>query len=208
MDPAVIARMGLVYAHLLVCAFALRLVLVTDWRVLRGTIAAGELPQVHRQMIWLLAGLWATGATIVAVDLGGHFSDLAARPKLLTKLLCVTVLTLNGWLLGRWCFPRLAGGRLLGDAESLAVLACGALSTAHWLLAAFLGIARPLQSRTLAECLGLYLAVMVATALMALLLQPLLRRAPGSVFAGAPRRLKPGMQAEADAALVASGKVA
>ena len=100
------ARLLLVFAHLLLCAFALQRLLVTDWRVLRARLGPDELAATHRVMVVLLAGLWASGVALAAIDLGVDAARLAAEPKLACKLLVVGALTANGVLLRAYCFPR------------------------------------------------------------------------------------------------------
>jgi hypothetical protein len=162
-----VARVVLVFAHLLLCVFALREVLVADWQLLRRGLRARQMQWLHRRVGALLIGLWITGLALVALDTGFQPARLAEQPKLLLKLLVVAVLTLNGVLLHRWCFPRV--GRLPGlpFGERLAVLMAGAASTASWLVAAFLGTARPLKAMPLASLLLAYGAVLALAALAA-----------------------------------------
>ncbi|MBC7939508.1 MAG: hypothetical protein H7Z19_07035, partial [Chitinophagaceae bacterium] len=114
MDFTTTARLGVIFIHLLLCCVALQTVLQTDLRVLRGGVGAAALLGVHRRLVVLLGGLWASGLTLAAIDIGFDVAGIAERPKLMVKLLCVLVLTLNGLLLRHWCFPRRASGRALG----------------------------------------------------------------------------------------------
>lgn len=171
-------RLLFLYAHLLLCVFALQRVLATDWRVLRGTLGAAELERTHRVVVRLLAGLWLTGLTLAAIDLGFDASTLLDRPKLATKFVTVLVLTLNGVVLRAWCFPRLTAGRPLAGAEEALVMCAGALSTASWLAAAFFGIAKPLQHRPLTDGLTVYATIVGGALLAALVLAAAKRRRP------------------------------
>lgn len=175
MDWSAVWRLGLLYGHLLLCVFALHRVLVTDWQLLHSRVTATELDSVHRAVVVLLAGLWLSGLGIVFIDGAAPGYDIAAHPKLLAKFTCVTVLTLNGLLLRRWCFPRLHGRRSLSRLEAAAVMACGAVSTTSWLFSAFYGIARTLQGWPLAATLAPYLSAMAAAVLAAMVLSPALR---------------------------------
>jgi hypothetical protein len=172
MDSSAAARLGLVYVHLLLCVFALHTVLSTDLRVLRKRIGAAWLMAVHRRVALLLAGLWVTGLAIVAVDVGGDFALVAERPKLLVKLLCVSTLTANAFALRLWCFPRLLAERRLDRSEIALLMTCGAISTSSWLVAAFLGIARPLQELSFRANVAIYAAAVCAAVLIAVLLGP------------------------------------
>lgn len=153
-------RLMLVYAHLLLCVFALAEVLGTDWRLLRSRISARHLLRSHRRVVLLLAGLWLTGVTIIALD----GLPLAQNGKLMAKIACVSLLTMNGLVLRYWCFPRLVSQRPLQRGESWALMCSGATSTTCWLMAGFYGVARPLASFSVAQNL-LLLAAALAVAL-------------------------------------------
>ena len=154
-------RLSLLYAHLLLCVFALQTVLSTDWRLLRSRISASQLQQAQRRVEALLLGLWLTGTALVLLDSMAQFDP---SPKLLAKLACVCLLTFNGVLLRLWCFPRLVSERPLARLEACALMACGAVSTTTWLMAGFYGIARPLTQWPL-ELQLLLLAAALAVAL-------------------------------------------
>ncbi len=160
MDALAAIRLLLVFAHLMLCAFALHAVISTDWRLLRSRISATGLLRAHHRVVWLLLGLWLSGLAIVGIDTGFALDAIWARPKLVAKLLCVGLLTLNGVLLRLWCFPRLAGRQPLLPVEAMALMSCGALSTTSWLMAAFYGIARPLQDWPLQHSLAIYWVVL------------------------------------------------
>ena len=102
MDLSALSRTGLLYAHLLLCVFALHLVLSTDWRLLQSRIGARGLHRAHVQVAWLFGGLWLSGLAIVALDTGLDPALIATKPKLVAKLVAVGVLTLNGALLRDW----------------------------------------------------------------------------------------------------------
>lgn len=126
-------------------------------------------------MAWLFGGLWLSGLAIVALDTGMDPALIAAKPKLLAKLVAVGVLTLNGALLRWWCFPRLVSDQPLSRAEAAALMCSGALSTTSWLIAAFYGIARGLSSWTAEQHLALYGAAVAAALVVALPLAHRLR---------------------------------
>jgi hypothetical protein len=170
MELPAAARLALLYAHLLLCVFALHLVLSTDWRVLRKRISAARLLWVHRRVKLLLAGLWLSGLAIVFIDLGPTLADITGRPKLLAKLLCVSTLTLNALALRWYCFPRLLAERALPPREAGLLMTFGAISTTSWLAAAFFGVARPLAQWSAAGTIGLYLGLLALAIPVALLL--------------------------------------
>lgn len=176
MDLTAVPKMLLVFAHLMLCVFALHRILSTDWKLLRARIGADELNRAHREVLALLAGLWLTGLVLAGIDLGWDLSNLQHKPKLAAKLVCVMMLTVNGALLRLWCFPRLVSERPLARGEAMALMTCGAVSSTSWLMAAFLGIARPMQSWTLWQCLLVYWLALAAAVPVALLLEGRLRQ--------------------------------
>ncbi|MDE2372081.1 MAG: hypothetical protein KGN16_24135 [Burkholderiales bacterium] len=176
MEIPVFARLGLVYAHLLLCVFALHTVLSLDWRLLHSRISARELERRHRTVIWLLAGLWLSGLLVTGIDLDFNPGLLLNKPKLIAKLGCVTMLTLNGVLMHAWCMPRLAGRSPLRRGEAVALLLAGGFSTVSWLMAAFFGIARPLATWPVAGLLGLWAAALLVAVPVALILADRLYR--------------------------------
>lgn len=175
MEAPALARLVLVYAHLLLCVFALHLVLSTDHRVLRRHIRATRLLGVHRRVLRLLLGLWLTGIAIMLLDFGPQMAGVSERPKLLAKLMCVVVLSLNGLVLRYWSFPRLVSGRQLDRGEAAVLMSTGAISLASWLAAAFFGIARPLAEWPVAATVGLYGVLVAAAVTVALMLASRLR---------------------------------
>jgi hypothetical protein len=178
MDPSTALRLLLLYSHLLLCVFALQLVLSTDLRVLRQAVDGQGLAVVHRRVIRLLAGLWATGVLLILVDQAIDPTRSLLEPKLVAKLTCVVLLTVNGVLIGRWCLPRIAAGGSLGGWESAGVMVVGAVSTCSWLMAAFFGIARPLKTWPVQNTLGLYVAALAIAAAAGLALNAWRRSAP------------------------------
>lgn len=192
-------RLLLVFGHLLLCVQVLHLVVRTDRRVLRRRVSERSLRQVHRQVGWLLAGLWLTGLAVLLIDYGGQWALLLQRPKLLAKLSCVLVLTANAALLHVYALPRLSAGRMLGRAEMLVLSAAGGISSASWLMAAFIGVARPMASWTTLQALGLYgLALAVGVAVALWLCPPRLAR----------RQLQSGLTAVEEAAETLDGSAA
>jgi hypothetical protein len=165
-------RVALLFIHLLLCVAALALVVKTDLRVLRRRVSPQTMGRVHRRLVWLLAGLWASGGAVLLLDLGGDLGLLLERPKLLAKVACVALLTANAWLLRRHALPRITAQRVLSPGEARALAVAGAVSTASWLLAAFLGLAKPIAAWSVTEALAFYAVVMLGAALVALLVVP------------------------------------
>ncbi|MBC7940544.1 MAG: hypothetical protein H7Z19_12405 [Chitinophagaceae bacterium] len=175
MDITTLCRLAMIYAHLMLCVFALHAILNTDLQVLRHRMDATQLLLIHRRIVWLLSGLWASGLVVAAIDLGFDLSLLAERPKLIAKLGIVGLLTLNGLLLRHWCFPRVTANKSVGAAEHSALLAIGAFSTTSWMMAAFIGIARPLQQWRIGDFVTLYCCALSAALVAALTIGAFIR---------------------------------
>jgi hypothetical protein len=152
------SRLGLVYVHLIACCVALGLVLKSDVVMLRDMIKgdrASDLAHM-KQMNGLqsivsmaLAALWVTGVALVTMDAltkdGLHYF---ANPKIQTKILVVSLLTLNGFALHNLVLPWLqkAGSLVNLSFNRSAVTAfTGSVSAVSWMYAAFMGIGRPLS---------------------------------------------------------------
>jgi hypothetical protein len=152
------SRLGLVYVHLIACCVAIGLVLKSDVAMIKDLIKADPAAErAHmKQMSGLqsvvtlaLVALWATGTAIVTLDAvtkGGW--QYFANPKIQAKILIVTLLTLNGFVLHNLVLPWLQkAGSLLNLTFSRSVLAAfaGTVSGVSWLYAAMLGVGRPLS---------------------------------------------------------------
>ncbi len=169
-------RLALLYVHLLLCVFALHAVLSSDWRLLRAQMSAPRLERTHQRVLALLLGLWASGLAIVALDAKGQWGPILENPKLLAKLLCVLLLTLNAVVLRWWCFPRLVSNRPLGLVESWVLMSSGAVSTSCWLMSGFYGVAKPLKDWPLSYNLILLVLVIAVAVPIAISMAHRLRR--------------------------------
>jgi hypothetical protein len=158
-----LTRMALIYPHLIACCVAIGAAFLADWRLIRsrGQVLehdAALIREVARLVIIALTMLWLTGLGITLIDFGHwpSLAELAAKPKMATKLLVVVGLTANGVLLHHIALPRLTAAPA-PSAQPAVVCGIGGFSAVSWAFAAFLGIARPLASRlNLAGFLSLY----------------------------------------------------
>lgn len=169
------ARLSLVYLHLLSSAFALALVFSADWRVLKGSFSTEELKDTTDHTVIMLALLWITGALLVQHDTGMDLAVMAELSKLQLKLIVVVALTINGILLHFVSFPLIIQARTLTIFESLVLSVSGGISTSHWLLAAFVGVARPLGEWPLATLLSVYGLFVASTIVVSLCCAPFIR---------------------------------
>ena len=92
------------------------------------------------------------------------------------KLACVLVLTINGIALHFLAFPALCSDSPLSLRTSAFLGATGALSTSHWLMAAFLGLAKPLGKLPVSTLFMGYLGICCVAVLIGLASVPGLRR--------------------------------
>ena len=156
-------RLILLYSHLILCALALAHVLKADLDIVTGKFTREGLR-------------WVTGLAIIYLDTGFDPAILAEKPKLLLKLMCVVVLTANGMVLHHISFPVLIKAGPLSTWESIFLACTGALSTSHWLMAAFIGIARPLGRIPIESLATFYGAICLATLLVSLMCSATIRR--------------------------------
>lgn len=168
-------RTGLVYLHLLSCAFALALVLSADWRIIKGDFTLDGLRRTAQGTSVVLVFLWVTGGLLVHHDTGLDLAVIARLSKLQLKLLVVAALTINGVLLHFVSFPLITANRKLTLLESVVLAVTGTISTSHWLLAAFIGIARPLGQWPLETLLAAYVTGLCAMIVLGTFCAPFLR---------------------------------
>ncbi|MDR4308042.1 hypothetical protein IHQ68_15575 [Chelatococcus sambhunathii] len=120
--------------------------------------------------------LWASGFAILALYWRDH-PELLDNPKIYAKVIIVSALTLNGWLVERFCEPLIHGDQdgplLVTFSPSLRFLgvASGVFSAVSWYTAAMLGVMRELNGTVPAQTIligwGCALAFGFAVALTA-----------------------------------------
>src|SRR3954466_11792334 len=99
MEISVLTCQALLYGHIIAFALALATILKEDVRLLRAKlIDSASLLASAKLVKWLLLALWVTGVPMVMMDIGTDVSLLLGKPRLLTKLIVVGALTLNGVL--------------------------------------------------------------------------------------------------------------
>lgn len=141
----------LVYIHLLAACVAVGILLLQDYALARAQgkalteIETTELQRSAHRVSLALALLWITG---IALVIHGYLGDpnYIINEKLWAKICVVAILTLNGFFLHCFCFPRLCTGvgiNKLPLQEKVLLAFSGSLSTTSWLFACYLGIARP-----------------------------------------------------------------
>ena len=143
MEITIIARQALLYGHVIFFALALATVLKEDVYLLRAKrIDSASLRATAKLVKWLLLALWVTGVPMVMMNIGTDVSLLLGMPRLLTKLIVVGALTLNGILLHFVAFPMVAGKPHNPNKAATIAATLGAVSTTSWLYASFVAVSR------------------------------------------------------------------
>ena len=151
-----LARLAMVYVHLIACCVAIGLVLTNDISVIRQLLKADSsrghdadhLDTLQQTVSAALTVLWVTGITLVALDTMTTGWGYLPNPKLQAKVLIVMLLTLNGLLLHSAVLPAMkkAGSLLhLCPSQRLLAIFAGSVSGVSWFYAAMLGVGRPLS---------------------------------------------------------------
>lgn len=188
-------RMAIVYPHLIACCVAIGLVLTSDIALIRQLIN-GHSPTQHddqhmaslqKTVSLALIALWITGISIIALDMSSKGWSYLMNPKLQAKILIVTLLTFNGFILHSTVIPAMKKvGSLLDLALSQRLLALfsGVISGVSWFYAAMLGIGRPLNWKySLLEILLAYPLLIAAGFVSMLALTAWAKQRHQSVFA-------------------------
>jgi hypothetical protein len=136
------ARQLLLFGHTLAFAFAIVAVVREDLALLAAhRIEADKLRQKGRIIGLVLLVLWVTGLSLIALETG-DLASVLAKPKMLTKLTVVSLLTLNGMLLHWIAFPLLARKHSTPRLPATICVFLGSVSSVTWLYSAFVGVAR------------------------------------------------------------------
>lgn len=176
---------ALVYLHLLAMAVAVGRMLEYDFRFLRSvhrqptTDSLAELLHTKTSMTFALYFLWLSGLMLVYLGYT-QTPQYLDNEKLWMKLVTVVVLTVNGMLMHRFAFPHLQTGTAFLALPLRTVLTLSlfaAVSSASWLFASFLGIARWWNNTVSFEfVLSIYLALIALAGMGAVLVMYALRQ--------------------------------
>lgn len=151
-------QQALLYVHLFAFAIAIAQVIRLDLAWLRTRdLGTSGFDAAVRIIMVSLAVLWVTGLALIGLSVGFDRQALAERPKLVAKLIVVSVLTVNGIALHALALPRLDRGR------PLLAWTLGAVSSVSWTAAALIGAARHVAPvLTLTDYLAVYGTALVA----------------------------------------------
>ena len=98
--------------HLLALALGMGAALYLDWRTLQGLGKRidkqdiVEIHRIHRFVTIAFAALWASGLYLVYIRTG--FDLVAFTPKLWCKLMIVSAMSVNAWVIGAKVVPYLS----------------------------------------------------------------------------------------------------
>jgi hypothetical protein len=142
---------GALFVHAIAFAITLSAVIREDLHWLRGGGLGAERLARTMRTVWAgLLVLWASGLVLVAVAAAASPVPWVPSGKLAAKLVVVSLLSLNGLALHAWVFPRLLRTGSLRAEESGHLgglpMMLGAVSSASWVFAAFIGVARPVEA--------------------------------------------------------------
>lgn len=142
----------IIYVHLISACIAVGILLMQDLALAktRGNALSmqgvDELKRAANIISVSLAALWISGLVLVMMGYLENPQQYLLNQKLWAKFTVVIILTLNGFMLHRFSFPRVvshSGISGLGHIEKTLVVLSGCTSTVSWLFACYLGIARP-----------------------------------------------------------------
>lgn len=186
-----LARSLLIFMHLAAMIAAGISIAFGDYAILRHRpVIRGLMVKASRAVTWSLVALWVTGLSVISLDMSTVALTLAHAPKLQAKLVVVSVLTLNGFLLHRYTLHALGGRRAPTEQQVRLAAILGAVSAASWGYAMFLGVAKawaPILGVTgflLLYTLGLAVGIAVSLRWV----RPMLMQAPDA------KPAKPGRQ--------------
>ncbi|MDH0863398.1 hypothetical protein [Mitsuaria sp. GD03876] len=179
MDTVIlVSRQLLLFAHLVAFALAFATILREDLALMRSwRIDVAQLERTGRIVVLLLAALWLTGGGLILLDVGTDLSAFLNRPKLMTKVGVVALLTINGLLLHTVAFPMLTRPQSHPGRAAAICAVLGAVSSVSWGYAAFVGTARIISPMmTLESFLSLYvIALAVGLGVALVVVRPMVR---------------------------------
>ncbi len=131
----------LIYLHLFAFIFAISTIFNEDYKILKSRkIDLKEMKKTAMKVSISLIILWITGIILLAIRSGLELNIILENPKLMMKILVVTLLTLNGLLLHFYVFPHFKDPFKI---KRIAVFICflGTMSSTSWIYASLIGTA-------------------------------------------------------------------
>ena len=147
----------IIFAHLFFVALGLGTAARLDIRIFMSRNAPirrrdiSDLENAHHLILGALAGLWITGLALIYIRTG--FDPALVTPKVWTKLIVVTLLSLNAVVIGKFAMPIFAAH--LGKAPisistrlKIPMTICASLSGLCWFSALALGASAFLKGQS------------------------------------------------------------
>lgn len=141
-----------IYIHLISACIAVGVLLMQDLALAKtrgNALSAQGIDELKRTATIIsgsLGALWISGLVLVLMGYLENPQQYLLNQKLWAKFSVVSILTLNGFVLHRFSFPRVVsqtGVAKLDHVEKTLVVLSGSTSTLSWLFSCYLGIARP-----------------------------------------------------------------
>ncbi len=143
------------YAHIIAVAIGFGAAFLADYHVVSrlGRPIDDHLTttlQLCHSVIWAMVfGMWATGFVLVYIRTG--FDPVNFTPKLICKIITVTILTANAMLISKIAVPLVEENRgrslmWLPLKSKLCLAGIGAISSASWMLALAMGSSKVLAA--------------------------------------------------------------
>jgi hypothetical protein len=163
MNSFALIHQGVLFIHVASFAIAFSAVVREDIAMVKAQkLDMQRLSDTAQTLTGALIVLWLTGLALIGFAIGIDSDALMARPKLLAKLLVVIALTANGVALHAFAFPSLGRTSVQGRPNVVVPVVLGAISTASWLYASFIGVARVIApSMSLQSFMAGYAALLV-----------------------------------------------
>lgn len=145
-----VVRMFLILVHLIGLIMATTSIAFGDYALMsRRRIDTGLLDKASLGVAIGLLVLWVSGLAVIWVDTQFDLALILSKPKLVSKLIVVSLLTLNGVYLHHTVLPALKrsyASRSVARRVAKVAAVAGAISSACWVFGLFLGIAKPLAA--------------------------------------------------------------
>jgi hypothetical protein len=163
MNSLALIHQCVLFVHVAAFAIAFSAVVREDIALVKAQeIDMQRLSATAQTLTGALIVLWLTGLALIGFAIGFDADALMARPKLLAKLMVVVALTANGVALHAFAFPRLGRPDIQQRASVVVPVVLGAVSTASWLYASFIGVARVIApSMSLRDFMTWYAALLI-----------------------------------------------
>jgi hypothetical protein len=184
----------IVYMHLLGACVAIGVLLIQDVAIMRSkgaplnADAAKELIRSARIVSVALLCLWCSGILLFAIGYVENPQQYITNQKLWSKFVVVSILTINGFFLHFYSFPKVISVKGLlgfGLMEQVLVTLSGAVSSVSWLFACYLGVARPWNNTTeFSYIMSVYLALLIPAIFLSFEFLRFIRRGSAPMLEG------------------------